>query len=407
MEVDGIGKPLLIPESPALDLDGFDAAVDALGWAVGDAMNNGIDNAPKMALDHASHLLDGFQATPNGPGIPLLPCFEGPAAAYVVPDRHRQLLDGPCAGGFVRTLSQPFKGLPFALRHVFGVLQPVEFRSREVLDALAHQLFVFLSPHLVNALSEVLCDMKFVKADLLISPRHNLKRSMDIRWPHVHTDGLDSRKLLFIKPLEPRLEGFLRSAFGNMKDGAGYAVGSHRNVVVPLLEGRLVHANMLRRRALAPYEAAFDGPVHDIADRRPAQIHLSGDSRDCGVQQPIDDVDLEKDRKSCIGLRPGHLQHHDPVFRTRHSRHVRLDDRAQVARVKVAPSALPAVITGPRRAALWAFMGVSTHVVHRNNDLLGSCAKVNRGHTPRLCDAQPARNPRRGRKSLCLSCRLT
>ena len=46
MEVNGVGKAALVTKTAASNLDGFDAAVDALGRAVTDLEDDGIQNAP-------------------------------------------------------------------------------------------------------------------------------------------------------------------------------------------------------------------------------------------------------------------------------------------------------------------------------------------------------------------------
>ena len=118
MEVDRIGKPLFVSEASALDLDGLDPAVDALGGTVGDAQNDGIDYPPEVCLDHACHLFDRLEPTPDGPGIPLGPRFQRPSPAFVMPDRRCQLFDGPRPSRFVGTLTKTFKRIPFPVAHV-------------------------------------------------------------------------------------------------------------------------------------------------------------------------------------------------------------------------------------------------------------------------------------------------
>ena len=80
----------------------------------------------------------------------------------------------------MQALTQPFKCIPFPVRHIRRVLQPVVLRANEVLDSLRHQGAVFLSSYLVHRLAKVLGYMESVDTDHLFSSRHNLNRSIAI-----------------------------------------------------------------------------------------------------------------------------------------------------------------------------------------------------------------------------------
>ena len=47
MEINSVGKALLVAEAMAPNLDGLDAAVDALGRSVADLQNDGVQGAPE------------------------------------------------------------------------------------------------------------------------------------------------------------------------------------------------------------------------------------------------------------------------------------------------------------------------------------------------------------------------
>jgi hypothetical protein len=84
MEINGIAESLLVAESAASDLDGFDPAVDALGRAVGNLQYDGIENAPKVLFDCFRNLYHGLQAATNGPGsanVAMVSSFSAQARA--------------------------------------------------------------------------------------------------------------------------------------------------------------------------------------------------------------------------------------------------------------------------------------------------------------------------------------
>ena len=115
MEVDGLDVTRFIAKAATADFDALDATIHTLRRPVACLQHDGIENAPQMLLDDASHLFDRSQATADGPGIPLAPPFFSPGATDIVPELHGERLDRPGPCGFQRTGSQHLEGtLPLA-----------------------------------------------------------------------------------------------------------------------------------------------------------------------------------------------------------------------------------------------------------------------------------------------------
>jgi hypothetical protein len=68
MEVDGILVAGFIAKATTAYFDHIDPAVDALGGAIADLQEDGVNNSPEMGLDGPGNFLDGFQSTANRPG---------------------------------------------------------------------------------------------------------------------------------------------------------------------------------------------------------------------------------------------------------------------------------------------------------------------------------------------------
>lgn len=192
MEIDGIAEPLFVAEAATPDLDGFDPAVDALGRAVGDFQDDGIEDAPKVLFDRSGNLLHGLQTAANGPGQPLLPGLDGPGSASVMPQPHGGFFKRPGAGGFQAALSQVAEPAPLFGAHVGGVGQPHMFGAGQVLALLAQQLFVLLAADLVDRFAEVFGHMEFVECDFTACVGNLLQCGVDVSRPHVHGDRLNA-----------------------------------------------------------------------------------------------------------------------------------------------------------------------------------------------------------------------
>ena len=62
MEVDYIGKPLLVVETSAMHLDHLDSAVEAFCLTITYFQNNSVQYSSQMILDCSRHFLDWLQA---------------------------------------------------------------------------------------------------------------------------------------------------------------------------------------------------------------------------------------------------------------------------------------------------------------------------------------------------------
>ena len=85
MEVNGVGEPLFVTESPAAHLAGLDPAVDAFDWSIAHLENDRIQDVPEVILDGPSGRLDRFELASHGPGQPAFPALARPGGMNIMP----------------------------------------------------------------------------------------------------------------------------------------------------------------------------------------------------------------------------------------------------------------------------------------------------------------------------------
>jgi hypothetical protein len=80
-----------------------------------------------------------------------------------------------------------------------------------------------------------------------IGLRHLCPRGGDVGRPHVHRDALEGRTGFWPQALEIGFQSLLLAIVGHVNDHLRVDVVNNCHVLVPLLEGRLVHADLRRR----------------------------------------------------------------------------------------------------------------------------------------------------------------
>ncbi len=94
----------------------------------------------------------------------------------------------------------------------------------QVFIAFGHQRLVLLAADLVNSLTEILGNMKFIEGNLLCRLRQALQRGIDIGWPHIHGDTLYCISLRFCQALIPCLERFLSTVTTHVQHATFFLV---------------------------------------------------------------------------------------------------------------------------------------------------------------------------------------
>jgi len=186
VEVDGVAEAVTVAEASSSGLDPLDLGVEALGAGIGDAEDNGGEDAFEVTLDHAGNGLDGLKTTANRPGVPAQPRLASPAPVAVAPKLHRQGLDGPSSGRVQHARAQWLKSRPALLTEVIRVLEPKVLGALEPLVPLSEKGLVLLPAHPVHGLREVLGDVELVEGDLRLRSGDELFGRGDVGRPHVH-----------------------------------------------------------------------------------------------------------------------------------------------------------------------------------------------------------------------------
>lgn len=110
---------------------------------------------------------------------------------------------------------------------------------------------------------------------------------------------------------------------------------------------------------------------------------VHGHDLDARLAQPVDDQPLEHRRESGPGLRPGDLHLEHAVLVALHPWHLGHQHRAQLARVQVAPAALPAVVAARDPVALGAPQVSGGAHLQPHAHLLALQVELDIGHRPR------------------------
>ena len=143
-----------------------------------------------------------------------------------------------------------------------------------------------------------------------------------------------------------------------MRAHMGYSafnqLNSHGDVVVPTLEGLLVHPDVAQRERPAAFQPAADRAALDAPHGVPPQLELAGDRGHRRFPQPVDRQPLEQQGELRAWRRPGHGTLEHAMRRTVDAGDAGVQPRLKLARVEVSPLSLAVVVDRLRRLALWA-----------------------------------------------------
>src|SRR3989449_2537706 len=230
--------------------------------------------------------------------------------------------------------------------------QPGVLRARQPRVAAGLELAVLGAAHAIDALVEVLGAVEAIEHDLRLGVGHLGERGLHVRLPHVHRDRLHLRPLRRGQPQGP--EGFQAlplAVVGDEQHPRALEITHHGDVVVPALEGLLVHPDVAQLERPAALQAARDRPALDAPHGVPPQLQLAGDRSHGRFPQPVDRQPLEQQRELRARSRPRDRALHHAVGRALHAGHTRVESGLELARVEMPPLPLPMIVDRARGLA--------------------------------------------------------
>ena len=117
-----------------------------------------------------------------------------------------------------------------------------------------------------------------------------------------------------------------------------------RHVLVPTLEGLLIHADSRHDLLFATRQPSLHSPLHDPVCLIPTQPHPSGHRRSAGFLHPVNRQTLDQRGETTIGGGPRHTHRKHPMLRTLRSRDRTVQQGAVLTRIQMSPSARRFVI---------------------------------------------------------------
>jgi len=391
MKQDRIAKAPAIPVAACALLECLDLRVDRLEVGVRRSKDHGVDDAPEVRAEHLADLDHGRKPRVRHPFDQVLPRTPGRATGVVAPKMTGGLFHRPGACDSQRSFAKQLEPRPTGGLHVLGVLQPQIAGAFEQLRPLAAELRVLLDADLVDAVADVLGDVKSIERDLLLGVGHVQQRRFDVRRPHVHRYRPQRLQVLDGRSPVEFLNGILVATVEDLEDALSITVVDDRHVLVALLEGGLVNTDVAKRLRLSPSQTSGHGALHHPIDLIPSHTQHPGHRRMARFFEPIDDECLEHGREPRARIRPRHPQLLDPMLRALHPRHIGGQQRLVLHRVQVAPGPTTGVVTAARDATHRA--GESHIFVQSDENLDLSCfePRINIAHVPWGLDAKELR----------------
>src|SRR5436190_3831827 len=232
--------------------------------------------------------------------------------------------------------------------------QPGVLRARQPRVAAGLEFAVLGAAHAIDALVEVLGAVEAIEHDLRLGVGYLGARGLHVRLPHVHRDRLHLRPLRRGQPQGP--EGFQAlplAVVGDEQHPRALEITYHGDVVMPALEGLLVHPDVAQLERPAALQAARDRPALDPPHGVPPQLQLAGDRSHGRFPQPVDRQPLEQQRELRARSRPRDRALHHAVGRALHAGHPRVESGLELARVEMPPLPLPMIVDRARGLAFW------------------------------------------------------
>src|SRR5690606_6601120 len=94
-----VAQTATVAEAAGQPLHALDTCIHGLAAGVGNALDDGVDDSPKVIAKHRADSLHRLEAATSEPGDESVPSAERPGGAHVTPERDRELLHGPGSGG--------------------------------------------------------------------------------------------------------------------------------------------------------------------------------------------------------------------------------------------------------------------------------------------------------------------
>jgi hypothetical protein len=312
----------------------------------------GLDVGP-VGPHHAGDGLDGLQAAPNCPRVPVLKLPLRGARVHVVPQGHQRLLECPGPPGL--ELGPPDEPQELAPGHPGEprrMPEPVELRADQPVVALGVRRPVLLPAHLVDRLVGVLGNVELVEEDLRVGVRQMGPGGGDVGLPHVHRHRLDGGQLGGGQLRPERVEARLAPVIGHVAHLPAVQVGHHRDVLVAPGERRFVDPQMARRRRGPPRQAALDRPRLDARRFIPTQPQPLRHRGDRGVLHPVDGQGLEQGGEPRSFLCPGDPDLANAMRGAAQPGEPGVDQGPVLARIQVAPFPVAVIVDGRGGQAL-------------------------------------------------------
>jgi len=257
----------------------IDPQVETLDDAAGVELV-GLEVVHQQALviaQRADELLHGSEFAPHGAGAPLLEEPTRPARTFVLPEGVEGFLECKGTHGLEIVFEQvaQFGGLPD------GQVRPaleetIAGVSQHGLVAFGGELCGFLSPHLIDGLTEFFGDMEAVE-HVERGGQHG-GDDVQIGFPHVGADDLDSRAALRSEGLEEACEGLGVAVPDDAEKTLAPAVDlvNEGHVAVALAVGDFIDSDGGDVLQIAVFQAEIDDPFHRTADGVPVGPEAGG-----------------------------------------------------------------------------------------------------------------------------------
>lgn len=186
--------------------------------------------------------------------------------------------------------------------------------------------------------------------------------------PHVGCNDFDRTFLGRTEGLEELREALDLSTIGDVQNSPTRKIAADGDVLVVLLKGGLIDAELHHGFEPPPLEPPADRPLENSVDGIPAQSQLPGDRLDIRLSQPIDDETLEQSRESRLRLGPRNDDLVYAIPRAIDSWDLSDNHRPVLHSVQMTPLAVTAVVSSGLVSAHWARNGsvrsIGDHDVH-------------------------------------------
>lgn len=392
MEIDGDLEVVTVTKPAGTFLNGGDLGIQPPRHGVGDAMLEIGQHIRQVSGNQLGHIDHGRQTAVRGPEIPALPEALGPAEGAIAPPLTQGLLQRPGACRLQVAVPNLGKSPLSGRRHVLGAVEPQVLAAQERLIALREQRFVLLLAHTINALSNMLHDVKAVKHHLVLGPGNLCLAGIDVGRPHVQADHLDLRSLLFIEGCKVRRQTFHLTAFADIFHARCLQITDQRHVLMSFSDCFLAHPQMLGHLRALGGSAADHRSLHQAPSLIPRYAQNSCGSLHVGRQQHVDREHFKQMREPAprLGPRQTHLAH--AMLGIRHARRASIQVGQELTTIQMPPDALgQMVVHGKLLPTLRAAKSHHRHVLRIHINMHLRPLQIHPLNRPRL--VQPKQMP--------------